>query len=69
MSTIRIRCRHRGPLVVEGDLKELELKNLEGEPIDVSERSRVLLCRCGSSKTRPFCDGSHNRTDFEAPTD
>ena len=67
MSAIRIRCRHRGPLVVEGDLEVLELHDLAGEPIDVSDRSRVLLCRCGASKSRPFCDGSHNRTGFEAP--
>ncbi|HJK91343.1 MAG TPA: CDGSH iron-sulfur domain-containing protein [Polyangiaceae bacterium LLY-WYZ-15_(1-7)] len=66
MSKLRIRCRARGPLVVDGDLGELELHGPDGEPIDLTDRPRILLCRCGASKSRPFCDGSHHRTDFEA---
>ncbi len=64
MSKVQIRCRARGPLAVEGDF---ELFGLDGEPIDMGDRKRVLLCRCGVSKSRPICDGSHYRTDFEAP--
>lgn len=62
---VRIRCRSRGPLVVEGDLGLLELTGLDGSPIDLTGRSRVLLCRCGASASRPLCDGSHNRVPFE----
>ena len=62
--TTTLKCRHRGPLVVDG---EIELFGPDGERIDTTNRPRVLLCRCGASKSRPFCDGSHNRTSFEAP--
>ncbi len=64
MSVVRITPRARGPLVVEGSI---ELFDLDGHRIDLAGRTKVALCRCGQSSTRPLCDGSHNRVAFEAP--
>jgi CDGSH-type Zn-finger protein len=62
--TARICVRARGPLAVEGDF---ELVGADGQRLDTGDKKRVLLCRCGASGSKPFCDGSHYRTSFEAP--
>jgi len=43
-----------GPIWVRGGI---EVVSAEGHPYEV--RNRVTLCRCGQSKNKPFCDGSH----------
>lgn len=64
--TLKIEARPKGPLVVTLD-GPLELVGLDGAPIDVSDRKRVMLCRCGASSSKPLCDGAHNRIGFECP--
>jgi hypothetical protein len=44
-----------GPLVVRGSF---ELLDSEGNAIG-RRRNPVALCRCGKSRARPFCDGTH----------
>ena len=56
-----VRVRARGPLCIEGPV---EIYDASGKKLDTSERAKVLLCRCGASKTAPLCDGSHNRIGF-----
>ena len=48
--------REAGPYAVRGDLR------LEGK----SGTYRATLCRCGASKNKPYCDGSHHEVGFTA---
>lgn len=54
-----LRLWENGPNELRGDLKL---------PGDQSEK-RVLLCRCGQSKNKPFCDNSHIAAEFVATAD
>jgi CDGSH-type Zn-finger protein len=40
------------------------LQNSKGEPL--STISGVALCRCGGSKNKPFCDGTHSIIGFSS---
>ena len=53
-----------GPLLVRGPVR---LTDQNGEEIAV-ERQTIALCRCGKSRLRPFCDGTHKLIRFRAPT-
>ncbi|WP_342304600.1 CDGSH iron-sulfur domain-containing protein [Methanolobus sp. ZRKC5] len=37
--------------------------NSKGENLDT--QPAMALCRCGSSKNKPFCDGSHIEIGFK----
>ena len=64
MSDVNIRIRDNGPLVFEG---AISITDADGAGFLVSpDRPAVVLCRCGSSKNKPFCDGSHRDAGFEA---
>ena len=53
-----------GPLVVRGPVR---LVDQDGQVIDVDRRT-IALCRCGRSRIRPFCDGTHKLVRFSAPS-
>ena len=48
--------REAGPYAFRGDLR------INGEPGGF----RATLCRCGASKNKPYCDGSHHDVEFAA---
>lgn len=48
--------REAGPYAVRGDVR------LDGKPVGF----RFTLCRCGASKSKPYCDGSHHEVNFSA---
>ncbi len=59
-----IRCRENGPLLVQGPVKIVDHQG--NEFIIPPGKDSVALCRCGQSKNRPFCDGSHRSCGFLA---
>jgi CDGSH-type Zn-finger protein/uncharacterized Fe-S cluster protein YjdI len=48
--------RENGPLAIHADLR---IGN-------ATAHLRATLCRCGASKNKPYCDGSHNAAGFQA---
>jgi CDGSH-type Zn-finger protein len=61
MATIKVRPN--GPLVVEGD--DVRVVDADGNEYPIEKRP-FILCRCGQSKTRPFCDLTHRGIGFQA---
>ncbi len=51
-----------GPIWVRGGVT---IESEDGSTYEV--RNRVTLCRCGRSRNKPFCDGSHKFVGFEDP--
>jgi CDGSH-type Zn-finger protein len=64
MPKVKITALPNGPLMVEG---EIEIADAQGQPLDVSGRPKVALCRCGQSSKKPFCDGTHSKCGFRDP--
>jgi CDGSH-type Zn-finger protein len=60
-----IRCRENGPYVIQGVVKIVDHLGNELIP-PAGGKAAVALCRCGASKTKPFCDGSHRGCEFDA---
>ena len=61
---VTITAYEDGPLLVRGPVVFL---TQDGEEVDPG-RATVALCRCGKSGIKPFCDGSHKRSGFSAPS-
>lgn len=70
MATTKITINNNGSLKVEGDF---EIVDAQGNSYGLQGRTVLSLCRCGQSKNKPFCDGSHkdgfehDATAFELP--
>ncbi|MCZ6469490.1 MAG: CDGSH iron-sulfur domain-containing protein, partial [Candidatus Dadabacteria bacterium] len=48
-----------GPYSVTGNIEI----NLE-EELQPPSKEHYVLCRCGASKNKPYCDGSHTEAGF-----
>jgi len=53
-----------GPLLVRGPFR---LVDQDGNEITAGDET-IALCRCGKSRLRPFCDGTHRLVRFKAPS-
>lgn len=61
---LRLKVMDDGALQLRGDLSQIRVVDGEGNAFEFGERRTVLLCRCGKSQNKPFCDSSHERTGF-----
>ena len=63
----RILPLPNGPYYLINDMEPTSVENLqnsEGQPL--STVLGVALCRCGASKNKPFCDGTHSIIGFSS---
>src|SRR5215510_6050099 len=56
-----LKVRPDGPNVLTGDVA------LAGMRAAASGRTTLVLCRCGASCSKPYCDGTHTRNGFHDP--
>ena len=49
-----------GPLMVYGNVK---VKDAEGN--ETTRHKVTAFCRCGGSGNKPYCDGTHKKTNFK----
>lgn len=74
MSTKKIKVVKNGPFIVSGTIPLIKLvlkTDEEGYPLEWIQKHKYplqenySLCRCGQSKNMPFCDGTHDKIDFQ----
>ncbi len=61
----KIACLPNGPYYLLNDMTPKTIPNIQtsnGGPC--STITGVALCRCGGSKNKPFCDGTHGKNGF-----
>jgi CDGSH-type Zn-finger protein len=63
MSDVTITVRANGPYRVVGPVRVIVA---EGNAFELPEGDSIVLCRCGHSANKPFCDKSHRRVGFVA---
>ena len=64
MPDVTIKVRDNGPFLVEGPIT---IVDASGNRFNIpADKPAIALCRCGQSKNKPFCDGSHKTCTFMA---
>jgi CDGSH-type Zn-finger protein len=62
VADVEIKVRDDGPYKVSGPVR---LIDADGNAFAPAGDGPIALCRCGRSRTKPFCDASH-RDGFES---
>jgi CDGSH iron-sulfur domain-containing protein 3 len=60
---VEIKVRDNGPYKVTGPVR---LVDVEGRAWELPPGEALVLCRCGASRSKPFCDASHRETGFDS---
>jgi CDGSH-type Zn-finger protein len=58
---IKMRVKENGSIRVTGTV---DFVDADGNVVET--KTDFSLCRCGHSKEKPYCDGSHKAAGFEA---
>jgi CDGSH-type Zn-finger protein len=62
----KIGCSPNGPYYLLNDMEVRPVPNLRRASGEACATVRVVgLCRCGGSKNKPFCDGTHSAIGFK----
>jgi CDGSH-type Zn-finger protein len=64
MDKVVIKARHNGPYKVTGPITLIDADDREYDLGAMGET--IVLCRCGGSTNKPFCDGTHSQIGFAA---
>jgi CDGSH-type Zn-finger protein len=63
-AVVEIKVRDDGPYKVTGPVRIIDPDGGVIETVDGG--GPIVLCRCGKSQTKPFCDASHKESGFES---
>lgn len=63
MADVTIRVNPNGPYLIQGGGQVVDAA---GKAFPTDPAKPFALCRCGASGNKPFCDGSHRASGFQA---
>ena len=66
---VMIKVRKDGPYAVDLATGSIDLVDADGNAIPLPQlppgKTTIVLCRCGGSSRKPFCDGTHSKIGFK----
>lgn len=60
MEKIKAVVKPNGPVIIQGDFT---ITHADGRVEEIEKMAAI--CRCGASKNKPFCDGTHVKIGFK----